>query len=269
MFFLFVQLLFASPNQNDTPGPKNGRIVAVYDGDTFTLDNGEKIRLRGVNTPELRPKEKFGIEARDAAANLLINQDVELEYGSVHRDAYGRLIASVTVEGVDVAEYLAREGLGHVFLIPPDNLSNEQALLDAQSQAQDKNKGIWSLSRYGSNLHMTSFHANAPGNDNDNINGEYIRVCNTTYKTLNIGGYIITDIHGKKWVFPDMDIPAGHTFKVISGQGKHQKEPTRQLEVYLGSYRPIWNNDHDRATIFSSDGSIQDTREHKPKSRQK
>ena len=44
--------------------PSHGRIISVYDGDTYTLSDGSKIRLRGVNTPELRPKEEFGIEAR-------------------------------------------------------------------------------------------------------------------------------------------------------------------------------------------------------------
>ena len=34
--------------------------VSVYDGDTYTLADGNKIRLRGVNTPELKPAEDFG-----------------------------------------------------------------------------------------------------------------------------------------------------------------------------------------------------------------
>ena len=40
--------------------PRYGRVVSVYDGDTYTLADGNKIRLRGVNTPELKPAEDFG-----------------------------------------------------------------------------------------------------------------------------------------------------------------------------------------------------------------
>ena len=93
------------------PPPKTGIIIAVYDGDTFTLDNGDKIRLRGANTPELRPAEAFGIDARDAVADLVLNQKVTLTYGDVERDGYGRLIASVRTEKHDVATYLLENAL--------------------------------------------------------------------------------------------------------------------------------------------------------------
>ena len=75
ILFLYCAAL-ASP-------PSRGIVTAVYDGDTFTLSSGEKIRLRGVNTPELRPKEDFGIEARDFAAHFLIQKKVKLHYGEV------------------------------------------------------------------------------------------------------------------------------------------------------------------------------------------
>ena len=124
------------------PPPKTGIIIAVYDGDTFTLDNGEKIRLRGANTPELRPAEAFGIEARDAVADLILNQKVTLTYGDVERDGYGRLIASVSTEKHDVATYLLENGLAHAFFIPPESLDTPM-LLAAQTKAQDKSVGIW------------------------------------------------------------------------------------------------------------------------------
>ena len=95
MIFLFLHLQDLAHAESYRPPPRTGVIIAVYDGDTFTLDNGDKIRLRGANTPELRPKEAFGIEARDSVKDLILNQKVTLTYGSVERDGYGRLIASV------------------------------------------------------------------------------------------------------------------------------------------------------------------------------
>ena len=250
------------------PPPKTGIIIAVYDGDTFTLDNGDKIRLRGANTPELRPAEAFGIDARDAVADLVLNQKVTLTYGDVERDGYSRLIASVRTEKHDVATYLLEKGLAHAFFIPPEKLDTP-SLLTAQTQAQSKSVGIWSIPRYQSDLHMTSFHANAPGDDSRNINGEYIRVTNITPSTLNLQNYYIQNIKGETWQFPDMEIPAGNTVKVHSGRGYHQQNPEKQLEIYLGSMRPIWDNEKDRATIYSLENKVQDQRKHEPKNKPK
>lgn len=263
MLFLFSALVFA---EDFPPAPKRATIVAVYDGDTFTLDTGDKVRLAGANTPELKPKEKFGIEARDSASRLLLNKRVELSYGAVQRDGYGRLIASVKQGEVDTATHLIEQGYAHVFLIPPETLDTKP-MLEAQKRAKEAKKGLWSIDRYQSELHMTSFHANAPGDDNQNINGEYIRVCNIATEPVNLKGYYITDISGHTFEFPDLTVPAGHTFKVFSGKGTHQADPSKQLEVYLGSDRPVWNNSHDKATIYNPDNKIQDFRVHKPKSK--
>ena len=118
MLLLLPSLVFAE----SYTAPRSGTVVAVYDGDTFTLNTGDKIRLLGVNTPELKPREDYGIEARDAAASLLLNKRVTLSYGAVKKDGYGRLLASVKQGEVDTASYLLEKGLGHVFIIPPDSL---------------------------------------------------------------------------------------------------------------------------------------------------
>ena len=249
----------------DLPPPKQAVVVAVYDGDTFTLDTGQKVRLRGVNTPELRPPEEYGLEARDAAARLLLNQKVTLTYGPVTKDGYGRLIASVQVKETDIATHLLEQGLGHIFIIPPDTM--ELTLMtSAQAHAKGANRGIWSTERYSGKIHITSFHANAPGDDSNFVNGEYLRVCNVSQEPLDVSGYRITDINGRSYDFPSMLIPPGHTVKVHSGRGRHQADPKEQLEIYLGSSMPIWNNTHDLASIYNGFGQLEDRREHAPKS---
>ena len=57
----------------------------------------------------------------------------------------------------------------------------------------------------------------------------------------------------------------GYTIKLISGLGELQGDPTEQLEIYIGSERPIWTNKGDTATLMSPDGRVVDFREHKPK----
>ena len=244
------------------PAPTSATVASVYDGDTFTLDTGDKVRVGGVNTPELRPAEAYGIEAREATEAFVEGKEVTLTYGSVQRDSYGRLIAWVEVDGEPLADHLIERGLGHLFQIPPVETGNAETMIAAQARAREANRGIWSTDNYASTLHMTSFHANAAGDDRENVNGEYLRVCNITTEPLNIDGYRITDASGSSWTFPDMVVPPGHTFKVHSGIGEDQKDPSSQLAIYLGSPTPVWNNKSDRATIYDRYDQVVDSREH-------
>ncbi len=242
-------------------------VVSVYDGDTFTLENGDKVRLQWINTPELRPVEPYGIEARDAAETFLKDQDVTLAFGKVKRDSYGRLLAAAKVDDRWLAEHLLEQGLGHVFLIPPvESNVNVDSLLAAEARARKANRGIWSTDRYQGSLHITSFHANASGDDRENINGEYLRICNVSGRPVNLEGFRIADASGNSWTFPGTIVPPGHTFKIHSGNGDNQIDPKSQLSVYLGSDVPIWNNKYDRAVLYDRYGRVIDAREHKPKS---
>ena len=76
---------------------------------------------------------------------------------------------------------------------------------------------------------------------------------------------IIKYISGRKYTLPKMQVPVGHTVKVHSGRGRNKTNPKKQLEIYLQSSRPIWNNTHDRVTFYNRDGKIEDFRVHKPK----
>jgi len=77
-------------------------IVDVYDGDTFTfiVDLGfsitvkEKIRLSGVDTPELRGEEReLGLKVRDYVEKLILNKECEITV--FKKGKYGRYIARV------------------------------------------------------------------------------------------------------------------------------------------------------------------------------
>ncbi|MED5373575.1 MAG: thermonuclease family protein [Myxococcota bacterium] len=247
------------------PPPTKATVKSVYDGDTFTLATGDKVRVSAVNTPELKPAEAYGVEARNAAESFLAGKEVTLSYGASSRDGYGRLVAWVEVDGRSLEEELVEKGFAHTFLIPPVDVGDPDALLAAQKRAKAAGRGIWSLDTYQGSLHMTSFHANAPGDDRENVNGEYIRACNITEQPLNVDGYRIADLSGNSYTFPALIIPPGHTVKIKSGHGDHQTNPAEQLEIYLGSDQPIWNNKQDRATIYDKFGKVVDVRHHEVK----
>jgi len=266
LFVGLTQLAQAAPDAN-TPAPNKARVASVYDGDTLTLDTGDKVRLRWVNTPELKPAQDYGVEAREAAKRLVLGTEVQLIYGATRRDGYGRLLAGVRTPEKDLSESLLEQGLAHLFIIPPD-ATDHTRLLAAQKKARDARRGIWSTAAYQGVLHLTSFHANANGDDRLNVNGEYARICNVSGRPVDVDGFRITDMSGRSWVLPSLLLPPGHTVKVHSGHGAHQSDPASQLQIYLGSDQPIWNNTRDRITIYDRHGRMVDTWLHAPKSRQ-
>lgn len=96
------------------------KIVEVYDGDTFTfyVDLGfdvwvrSKLRLYGINTPEVRGDEKKdGLMIRDYVRNLILGKMVTID---VHKKGkYGRYVADVTLEnGTDLASHLIDKEYG-------------------------------------------------------------------------------------------------------------------------------------------------------------
>jgi endonuclease YncB( thermonuclease family) len=69
-------------------------VVSVYDGDTFVLANGTRVRLMGVDAPETG--RCMGSEAKEYLTRLALGRHVRMK--NTLTDDYGRLIANVIVE---------------------------------------------------------------------------------------------------------------------------------------------------------------------------
>lgn len=93
------------------------RVTCVVDGDTFWI-NGERIRLLGVDAPEMgKPRctriSPLAPVARDRLAALLGDGPLQLDRQG--NDVFGRTLATVRVKGQDIAEVLISDGLGRVY----------------------------------------------------------------------------------------------------------------------------------------------------------
>ena len=126
-------------------------VTAVIDGDTIEIENGAKIRLLGVDTPETvdprRPVGCFGKQASNKMKELLSGKRVTLEKDISESDKYGRLLRFVYLplgngQTLFVNDYLIREGFGKVLTIPPDVKFAEQ-FLEAQRRAREAKLGLW------------------------------------------------------------------------------------------------------------------------------
>lgn len=71
--------------------------VSVYDGDTFTLATGERVRLADIDAPEMG--ETGSLEARDYLSLLVRQKTVYLDVDDKYRtDRYGRFVCVVYVD---------------------------------------------------------------------------------------------------------------------------------------------------------------------------
>ena len=89
-------------------------VVRIIDGDTFTIRyDGEPtgVRVADIDAPE-RGEPGYA-EARDALAELIAGETITLTFHDPDdkRDSFGRLLASVEVDGVDVGEVMLGRGL--------------------------------------------------------------------------------------------------------------------------------------------------------------
>ena len=82
------------PQKNIVNSTKETALVTqVIDGDTIRLQNNQKVRLIGINTPE--KGEKYYKEATDSLKNLVENKEVILEKDISETDRFGRLLRYV------------------------------------------------------------------------------------------------------------------------------------------------------------------------------
>ena len=102
-------------------------ITKVYDGDTLTaeIDLGfkmwakkVKLRLVGVDTPEIRTKDpvekELAIKARDRVRDLCLGKEVIVKTHG--KGKYGRWLASVYVNGdLDLGRFLISEGFAKIY----------------------------------------------------------------------------------------------------------------------------------------------------------
>ncbi len=121
-----------------------GRVVAIADGDTFTLLTADKqqirIRLAEIDTPE--SGQPYGKRAKQALSQLVFGKDVRVEVQTI--DRYGRTVGRPYVGDVDVCADLVENGFAWAYR----QYLRDSMLLELEKEAQDSNRGLWSLPEY-------------------------------------------------------------------------------------------------------------------------
>lgn len=129
---------------------RSAKVKAVYDGDTFQTESGEKVRFIGVDTPEREGKdgkpEPFYEEAKAFTKKMCEGKEVFLELDVEKKDKYERTLAYVWVRDGDnelmVNAELIRNGFAYVYTVGNNNRHGE-SLLECQRDARRNGRGFW------------------------------------------------------------------------------------------------------------------------------
>ena len=80
-------------------------VTKVYDGDTITVDidlgfgiwvKKQKLRLYGIDTPEVRGKEReAGLRSRDALREKILGKEIKIKTQKDKKGKYGRWLATI------------------------------------------------------------------------------------------------------------------------------------------------------------------------------
>ena len=91
-------------------------IQDCYDGDTCITDNGEKIRLACIDTPEIKGERADPIPAlaaKEFLNHLIANEEVFIR--RITLDRYGRTVAELYKNDINIQELIVNEGFGTIY----------------------------------------------------------------------------------------------------------------------------------------------------------
>ena len=137
---------FAAPGP--PPNAPRATVERVSDGDTVRLVGLGRVRLIGVDTPEVfGHAECFGRAASDFVKRLLPpGTHVRFRLGVDARDRYGRLLAYVWLaDGRMLNALLVERGYATPLTIAP-NVEYADLFVRAARRARDASRGLWSPS---------------------------------------------------------------------------------------------------------------------------
>ena len=101
------------------------RCISVYDGDSVTLDVdlgfnhwmlNQKIRLLGIDTPEIRgPERPEGLVSAERLRGLIEGKDVIMVSHRDRAGKYGRWLATIYIDNTNINQLLLEEGWAKIY----------------------------------------------------------------------------------------------------------------------------------------------------------
>lgn len=285
-----------SPDDATDSGQKTSwtvTVLSVTDGDTMDVrmpdGSTDTIRLLGVDTPETTASrtdpsewedipdnaagrewlEQWGAEANNYAEERLGGQEIYIEVDSEsdRRGTYDRLLVYASQSESSSKSFnlrLIENGYARMY---DTQFTQRSTYQSAEFEARNNDIGVWNYSESSnspsggggdSDLIVSNIHAEAAGNDHENLNGEYIELTNEGSSSIEMTGWTLADDADHTFYFPSgFTLESGESVTIYSGSGSNS-----DTELYWGSGRAIWNNSGDTIIVTNADGETVINREY-------
>lgn len=233
-------------------------VTRVLDGDTIETSKGERIRYLGINAPETG--QPFSSDATLANKALVLGKKASLEFDIQAKDRYGRTLSYVFAGNTFVNLEMVKKGLAVSETLQP-NVKYQDEILKAQKDARSNCLGMWKNlcsskdNASASCIKILSIKADAPGNDNQNKNGEWVEIGNTCSYSVSMSGWLLKDSSASNnYQFHEFTMSAGGKVNLYSGCGKDSVE---QLYWQCPEKKyAVWNNSGDHAFLYNDKGEM-------------
>ena len=149
---LMLFLLLICPFNTTHAEEFSAKIIAVLDGDTVLIRRAGslvKIRLAEIDAPEVghagmsgqppnsQKAQAFGETSKRSLSDMVLGKQVKVVSQTV--DQYGRMVAHLGVNGLDVNAEQIRRGMAWEY----SNFHSNQALIALQEEARKAPRGLW------------------------------------------------------------------------------------------------------------------------------
>jgi len=232
-------------------------VAYVLDGDSIQLSDGEEVRLLGINAPETG--ERCYEEAKEGLQDMVLGKQITLESDVEDKDEYGRALRYVYADGVFVNLEMVRLGFAHKYEYGP-NVEYSTLFEQAESEAKQNEGCLWKTADIDyiqdQCIQIIDFHFNAAGNDNYNLNDEYVTFGNWCSYSINMTDWTIKDeTASHDYTIPSFILEGGATFTLYTGRGSNTGDALYWGRT-PGNYAAIWNNGGDTLFLRDSNGNL-------------
>jgi len=253
-FLVFLGLsgcLAPAGDENDI-ARYTAQVQKVIDGDTLLLANGEKVRLLGINAPEVG--ERCGEEATAWLTSQLEGRRITVETGNENRDTYGRQLRYVWVGEEFINGGLVERGLATAFVVGEGDRFT-QILGQLQEMAIENDACLWKKSpnQYVKDncIEVVQFQYDGPADDSLNPNGEWVQLKNHCNDDIDLTSWTIKDAATHQFEFPATILLAGESVTIHSGKGINYGS-----FIFMQFNTPIWNNGGDTLFLRNEKGEL-------------
>ncbi len=204
------------------------------------MENGEHVRLLGINTPERG--ERYYDKAKNFLENEILNKSVKLEYGKEKKDLYNRTLAYVFLDSENVNLKLVEEGFAN-FYFPSGKDVYYDNFYESWEKCIESNKNLCGKS--------TNFCGSCIGLTNLDYETQELVLQNRCDVSCDLTSWEIKDEGRKKFIFPNFSLNPNSEVSVIVGNETNTNE-----KLFWDRKDYVWTKAGDTLFLRDKEGKL-------------